>query len=455
MMWQADRPRVFLGITEVASYYENLASGFAELGLPVSVVDLGGHPLTTSSREHSPRWIVTASMLLRRVRGGAGPGLSGRKMLWAVARQLVALAVMVWAIPRHDVFVFSWGTTFAHGRDLPILRRLGKTVVLSFHGTDARPAYLSPARQPLGPPNGERLARQARRTRAHVRRLEQGADHVICHPTCGQFLTRPMVLSVAIGLPFRAERAPSHRLPPRPGERLRVLHAPSNPMIKGTDRIRDAVEAVRSRGHDLDFIEISGQPHSIVLQELQRSDLVVDQAYSDSPMPGLSSEAAYFGVPTVVAGYGLAEIARRELDPTAPSPTVCCEPADLEQTIETLVTDHTARARIGEAATRFMLEVWSPQAVARRYLQVIEGRWPRALMRDPKDIRYVHGCGLSESQARAAIGAVVRHAGPGGLGVDDKPELRSALLRFARTEEQGADRSVVPVPNGHLGPPSP
>ena len=40
-----------------------------------------------------------------------------------------------------------------------------------------------------------------------------------------------------------------------------------------------------------------------ILAELARCDFVIDQLYSDYPLPGLATEAAWFGKPTVVGGY--------------------------------------------------------------------------------------------------------------------------------------------------------
>ena len=49
----------------------------------------------------------------------------------------------------------------------------------------------------------------------------------------------------------------------------------------------------------------SGQPNSVVLEQLARCDFIIDQLYADFPMPGFATEAAWFGKPAVTAGYAL------------------------------------------------------------------------------------------------------------------------------------------------------
>ena len=43
--------RVFIGLTEVAGYFGNLAKGLRELGIETTLVDLYSHPFEYSRRD--------------------------------------------------------------------------------------------------------------------------------------------------------------------------------------------------------------------------------------------------------------------------------------------------------------------------------------------------------------------------------------------------------------------
>lgn len=58
---------------------------------------------------------------------------------------------------------------------------------------------------------------------------------------------------------------------------LRILHAPSNPKIKGTIYIESAITLLKQEGYNIEFICLKNRPHDEVLQAIAESDLVIDQ----------------------------------------------------------------------------------------------------------------------------------------------------------------------------------
>ena len=211
---------------------------------------------------------------------------------------------------------------------------------------------------------------------------------------------------------------------------LRILHAPSNPSLKGTPRLRAAVEELRAAGRTIDLIELVGQPNDVVLRELAACDVVFDQLYSDSPMAGFAAEAAAFGKPTIVGSFDWPEI-EREVGASAP-PTYRCHPDDLVSAIALLADDVNLRLRLGEAAHRFVEHRWRPEQVAQRYLRIIAGDVPPDWMRDPRDLRYVAGWGLDVARVAATVRRVIDDEGVAALQVTDKPLLEQRLVELAR-----------------------
>lgn len=62
-----------------------------------------------------------------------------------------------------------------------------------------------------------------------------------------------------------------------------VLHAPSSPIIKGTQLVRSAVAALREEGFAFEYVELTGVPHEQVKQELARAHVVMNEFYSHAP----------------------------------------------------------------------------------------------------------------------------------------------------------------------------
>src|SRR5262249_21215420 len=170
----------------------------------------------------------------------------------------------------------------------------------------SRPPYLDGYRlESRKNDDPETCAERAARIKQVGREVERSADFVICNPLSAHLLERPIILWLEIGIPCRSALSAPAAPPRDPAGPIRIVHAPSDPVSKGTPAIRRAVENLRARcPYPLEYVELQGRPNREVLEELARCDLVVDQVYNDTAMAGLATEAAAFGKPAVVGGYG-------------------------------------------------------------------------------------------------------------------------------------------------------
>ena len=183
---------------------------------------------------------------------------------------------------------------------------------------------------------------------------------------------------------------------------ITILHSPSDPIAKGSDRIRAAIFELVQRGYSINFVEISGKPHAEVIKELRECDFVVDQVYSDTPMAGFVTEAAWFGKPAVVGGY-YKEYILNDYPLEHIPPSLYCHPDEITSAIERLIVDEEYRLELGRLAQGFVRTKWTSGLIARRYLQIIEGDAPEEFMFDPGRIHYVQGSGMPEHISREII----------------------------------------------------
>jgi hypothetical protein len=421
------QPRIFIGMTEIAGFYGNLATGLRAVGAQATFVDLGRHPFDYAPGDQ--RWIVRLARWTARRRSDANGGFVGRGLLRKLVHRTVLVALFLWAVPTHDAFIFGFRTSFFRLGELPILHWLGKQVIFVFNGSDARPPYIDGA--DMDPARGlsiEGCIRLAGARKRQIAQIERWSTVVVSHPLYLHLFERPAAGFQVVGLaqPLLADYPIVAPEPPAPP--IRILHSPSNPTIKGSELIRAAVDRLVAEGLQLELIEIRNMPNRVVHEQLQTCHFVVDQVYSDGPMLGFAAEAALYGKPAVVGSYGWDEI-RRLMPDGSHAPVEECHPDDIEVAIRHLATDTAHRRSLGLAARRFV-EGWAGEEVARRYLRLLAGERPSEWFCDPAAVRYVHGVGLSEQRAREVVVAVIDEGGMGALQISDKPELEAAFRQF-------------------------
>jgi glycosyltransferase involved in cell wall biosynthesis len=420
--------RVFIGLTEISGYGANLKRGLVALGIDAVFLDLSPNRYRYGDDVPDSRLLRLYQLSARR-RTATPRTAIVRKALWRGLQSLLAPFVLCWAAVRCDAFVLLYGSTFTGLGELRLLKLLRRKIVFVCVGSDVRPAYISGGEQTCA--DAGWIAECVRRTRAKkatVRQIERWADAVISHPLFGHLHERPFVKFLSIGLP---RGSPAGEPEPADERHLvRFLHAPSDPAAKGTGVIRDVVEQVRGEGYAIEFVEVVGVPNEILLAEIARCDVVIDQLYGDTPMAGLAADAASLGKPTIVCGYGWDELERSVSDTELP-PAHCCRPEELAQAVTRLAEDETYRRELGEKARKFLASRWSSDEVARRILRLLAGDIPPEWVCDPQTVRYVHGWGQSETQSAGLIRGVVEQFGVAALQLGDKPELEQRALALA------------------------
>lgn len=64
---------------------------------------------------------------------------------------------------------------------------------------------------------------------------------------------------------------------------IRILHAPSNPFIKGTQVVRAAIKDLANQGYEFEYKELQNVSNEEVLMELKKSHIVLNQFYAFVP----------------------------------------------------------------------------------------------------------------------------------------------------------------------------
>lgn len=261
-----------------------------------------------------------------------------------------------------------------------------------------------------------------------MERIERYADVVINHPPTALFHSKPFIAWLNIGFP--CGKIPI--IPDARAERSRIvkiLHAPSNSVSKGSAEIEAMVGKLKLQGYPVEFIKLHNVPNEKVIEIIKECDIIVDELYADIPLGGLGTEAAVAGKPVLSAGYYAQCIHLEHPDVIIP-PSLYCHPDYLESELIRLVTDRAKRLELGAINASFVQKNWNNRTIAKKYIQLISGDVPSNWYFHPENIKCVHGYGMQEDRLKKFIQGYVDTLGENALFLDHNPALKARLQAF-------------------------
>ncbi|WP_460964185.1 glycosyltransferase [Pedococcus soli] len=231
---------------------------------------------------------------------------------WSLYRRVRRLVVAPWVMGRlaaqRRTFIYVGAEGFlvslvdGRDRELAFLRDRGRLVVCYFTGSEVRS-------QPLMNEFGRRLGRDVLTTYEplvspgiasaaadrHRRNLVAAAERnaqLIFNATVDQmsYFALPTEPSPYFFPDERIARRPDKW---RDVSRPVVVHAPTSPVIKGTQLVRAAVKGLLEDGFDFEYVELSNRPNAEVLAALEKAHIVLGHFYQFIPgIIGLEAMAA-------------------------------------------------------------------------------------------------------------------------------------------------------------------
>jgi len=447
--------RIFIGLTEAAGYCNNLMRGFKQLGLKCSFIDLSknfyefGNEDSINNRKFSIK-LFFKPYLHRLINKKTSSSII---RISKILRSLLKFFLFLWVIFKFDIFIFSCNSTFLNFYDLPILSFFKKKIIYLSLGSDSRPQYLNGTAlnellvikdynsgdKKKYYKNLDKFIKSISIKKKTIKRIEKYADVLVNHPTSGYFHERPFVLVLALGLPFDVSVNSQNRKKrnyfkngSNSDVKVRIVHAPSQPISKGTPQIREAIKNLKKKGYVIDFIEIIGKPHHFVLEMLKDCDFVIDALYSDSPLGMLGVEAAFFGKPTVASGY-YSKFIKNDIPEEYIPYSFYCNPEDIEDLIEKLIVNKSLRLSVGRKAKEFIRHHSSPEEVAKRFLRLVEGEIPSKWVYDPMKISYIYGEGFPKNKLKDVLCDIINRGGIEALQLHDKRFLEKKFLQFTKS----------------------
>ena len=277
-------------------------------------------------------------------------------------------AVFLWAVLRYDIFQFYFDGGFLNrtvGKrlEMPLLKLLGKKIIVSAYGGDVRVQQITKA---LGPYNCCMDCTQqmvacicdeglARRNLTHVHRY---ADLMLSMGDMIEYTpgSRNDGFYWAIDLkkwPFVGVSLTSHP--------VKVVHAPNHPQFKGTRFLIDVVRQLQDEGYPVELVLVQGVSNEEAMERYKQADIIADQ-FLIGWHGNFAVEGMALGKPVI--GY----IRKPEayLPKGLECPIVSANPDTLKQALIRLIENPQLRYELGIQGRRYVEQVFSLERVGER-----------------------------------------------------------------------------------------
>jgi glycosyltransferase involved in cell wall biosynthesis len=262
---------------------------------------------------------------------------------------------------RFDVFHFYFGRTLSRKkRDLPLLKSLGKKLVIEFVGSDVRMDNCLPniKKINLARKNPEKVIKNLKIFSSFID-VALVADWEL-KTYVEPYFKRVEIVRQRIELDKYMPKYPISNK-----KRPLIVHAPSNREFKGTEFVLGAIETLKAK-HSFDFRLIENMKHSEAVKLYTNADVVVDQLRIGTH-GGFAVECMALGKPVIT--YLRDE--SKEFYPKS-LPIVSASTEAICEVLERLIINGTLRHDLGVRGRKYVEEFHDSIKVAKRLRSIYQ-----------------------------------------------------------------------------------
>ena len=219
----------------------------------------------------------------------------------------------------YDILHFHYFSVLPFGLDLPLWKMLGKKIVFHYHGDDIRN-------------KGEGML-----SRHYAGAVLVSTPDLLAWSPRARWMPNPIDLKKYpyIGVEDQERK-------------LRILHAPSVPKVKGTEYVVKAVEELKAEGYEIELDLVKNMPHQEAMEHYKQADIVVDQL--------LVGWYGVFAIECMALGKPVCVYIQEGLKSYLPkaSPLLATSVQDIKEDLRRLIEDADLRRAISQEARRFV-----------------------------------------------------------------------------------------------------
>ncbi len=252
------KKRIFIGVTEISGFGIKFKESFNKIGVKADFYEYAMHPFgfkTDNIIKYSKNKIIT---------------------------KLQKIILLIKLIFKYDYFLYlSTNSILPEFKDAKLFRKFGKKTMIMFTGCDVRipEAVMKHEINPCK--NCDQSFKHhtdcyQEINKTTVKRAEAVFDLIGSPMEAADYLTRPFYNWFGQFDPdkFPKEKYQDYKL----HDPIRIFHAPSHPVYKGTKYIFEAVEKLKAK-HNIEFKTLRNVSFETYLEELANSDIIIDQIF--------------------------------------------------------------------------------------------------------------------------------------------------------------------------------
>ncbi|MFB4163998.1 glycosyltransferase family 1 protein [Alteribacillus sp. JSM 102045] len=262
---------------------------------------------------------------------------------------------------KYDIFHFHFGQTFTgySYSDLPLLRSMGKKMVMNYWGTQIRRLSVAKKNNPFAivKQTNEKLILSRLHTVSKFVDSAIVADHELLEYINGYF-RKIYLVKASVNQNLISPAYPNIH-----NKRPIVVHAPTHRGVKGTEFILQAVENLK-KSIKFDFVLIEGMTNEEALNNYKKADIIVDQLRLGS-YGTVSIENMLFGKPVIT-------YIRDDLKSKYPTdlPIISANPHTIESVLSKLLINPKLRYETGIKSRKYAEKYHLPERIARQLVSV-------------------------------------------------------------------------------------
>jgi len=259
---------------------------------------------------------------------------------------------------KYNVFHFHFASSLLpRNLDLPILKLLGKKIVMQYWGSDIRQLDIAKRYEHHYAREMEIDPKKEERKRKKIKWIDKFADATITGFELIEYSPNSFITELAIDLSkIRFVGVKDDK-----DKKLKIVHAPTNRIIKGTKYIIGAVERLKKEGYDFEFILVENKPHDEALRIYEDADIIVDQ---------LTYGYALVAVEGMAMGKPVLSYVREDIKKHYPTlPILNTNPDTIYDNLKLLIENPELRKELGEKGRKYVEEVHDSRKIA---MQMIE-----------------------------------------------------------------------------------
>lgn len=280
-----------------------------------------------------------------------------------VMRPILRLVYFIKCFFAYDVFHFHFGQSLLHfNLDLPILKFFRKKVVMHYWGSDVIQTDLARQYTLFTEEVFQKVYPEVDNEKRR-KKLAWIARHVGC-AIVGDYSLLPYApQSKVVRQTINLDNLPFVGCDFKNHQKLRIIHAPSKRLIKGTKYILETIQQLKKAGYKFEFVLVEKKSNQEALAIYKTADIVIDEIMQ-GPYGILAIECMALGKPVICRRDEKLEKYYKNL------PIINANRTNLQESLIKLIENPKLRQRLGVLGRKYVEENHDPINIAKQMIKI-------------------------------------------------------------------------------------